>query len=379
MQIGNAEMDAIYREVIAPVLKDCGVEAKRVDKHNEGRLLNSEIVRLIREADIIVADLTNERQNCYLEVGYAMGLGKFENLVLCARKDHKPDRPGRTEGDPRVHFDLGGYDFLYWDSGDFGSFRRELARRVRFRLGRLPAAASPRMPWDDTWLKQHRERAHAWRQSNGGIQSFMEAAFRVERQLDLTPKALLEAAERAQVHTFGWPLGVVLRDDEWRPRPTADGIVAKAAGDHCDYWALTRDGRGYLLNTNFEETRRKEVLGIDTRIHRVTELFLYVRNLYAEYGVGEDEQIVIAVRHGGLSGRTLRFMNQNRLGPHISRRSGVDEHGVVIETRLRALRGDLVEYVKAVVAPMLALFDFYEVADGFYRELVEAYVAGRVA
>ena len=36
---------------------------------------------------MIVADITNERPNCYLEVGYAMGLGKKANLILTARED----------------------------------------------------------------------------------------------------------------------------------------------------------------------------------------------------------------------------------------------------------------------------------------------------
>jgi hypothetical protein len=48
--------------------------SRRVDRHNEGDLLDSEIVQFIERSQIIVADLTNERHNCYLEVGYATGL-----------------------------------------------------------------------------------------------------------------------------------------------------------------------------------------------------------------------------------------------------------------------------------------------------------------
>ncbi len=56
MQIGNKQLDGIYEQVIAPAMRACDVEPRRVDKHNEGRLLSAEIARLIREADIIVAD-----------------------------------------------------------------------------------------------------------------------------------------------------------------------------------------------------------------------------------------------------------------------------------------------------------------------------------
>lgn len=43
-----------------------------MDRHNEGDLLKCEIVQFIERSQIIVADVTNERPNCYLETGYAM-------------------------------------------------------------------------------------------------------------------------------------------------------------------------------------------------------------------------------------------------------------------------------------------------------------------
>ena len=73
MQIGNKELDAICEQVMVPALGACGLDPKRVDKHNNGGLLKSEIIKFIEDSDIIVADLTNERPNCYLEVGYTMG------------------------------------------------------------------------------------------------------------------------------------------------------------------------------------------------------------------------------------------------------------------------------------------------------------------
>ena len=60
MQIGNTEMDAVCEKAIVPALEACGFEAKRVDKHNEGGLLKSEIIGFIERSEIIVADLTNK-------------------------------------------------------------------------------------------------------------------------------------------------------------------------------------------------------------------------------------------------------------------------------------------------------------------------------
>ena len=42
---------------------------------------------------MVVADLTHERPNCYLEVGYVLGVGKLTNLILTARADHDPESP----------------------------------------------------------------------------------------------------------------------------------------------------------------------------------------------------------------------------------------------------------------------------------------------
>ena len=134
MQIGNAELDSVYIDVIAPTISKCGLEPKRVDKHNEGDLLKNEIVNFIKSSDIIVADLTNERPNCYLEVGYTMGLNKLPNLILTAREDHHQDSPNFKRDGPRIHFDLSGYDILLWCPDNLAEFEEKLEKRINHRL-----------------------------------------------------------------------------------------------------------------------------------------------------------------------------------------------------------------------------------------------------
>lgn len=137
MQIGNQELDKVYQQVIDPSVNNLGLKPKRIDKHNEGGLLKSEITAFIEDSDVIVADLTNERPNCYLEVGYTMGLNKFRNLILTAREDHNPDSPNYRLGGPKVHFDLSGYDILFWDPNRLDDFRTELKKRIQRRLNLL--------------------------------------------------------------------------------------------------------------------------------------------------------------------------------------------------------------------------------------------------
>jgi hypothetical protein len=134
MQIGNPDLDAVYDRVMVPALDACGLEARRVDRHNAGGLLHSEIIGFIEAAEIIVADLTHERPNCYLEVGYALGCGRFTNLILTAREDHRSDSERYRPGGPKVHFDLSGYDILFWAADRLDDFRSELRKRVERRL-----------------------------------------------------------------------------------------------------------------------------------------------------------------------------------------------------------------------------------------------------
>ena len=161
MQIGDPELEELCKEAIFPSIRACGLEPRLVDRHNEGGLLKSEIIRFIQESDILIADLTNERPNVYLEVGYAMGVDKFRNLILTVREDHFPDSPNHARGGPKIHFDLAGYDILKWSPQEQGEFRGELETRIRRRQAIL-APGQPLAPdsvWDQAWLDAHRAAA----------------------------------------------------------------------------------------------------------------------------------------------------------------------------------------------------------------------------
>lgn len=137
MQIGDPALDGVYEQAIVPALWSVGLVPKRVDRHSAGGLLHSEIISFIEESELIVADLTHERPNCYLEVGYALGAGRFSRVILTAREDHNPDSPEHAADGPKVHFDLSGYEILFWSVERLASFRLELSKRAERRL-RMP-------------------------------------------------------------------------------------------------------------------------------------------------------------------------------------------------------------------------------------------------
>jgi hypothetical protein len=391
MQIGSSELDKVCEDAILPALKANSLDAKRVDKHNQGGLLKNEIINFIENSDIIIADLTNERPNCYLEIGYAMGIDKFSNLILTAREDHLPESPNHKADGPKIHFDLAGYDILFWHPEKLGEFRDELDKRIRRRLAVLaPADQTTVATWDDDWINTNREKAFSGLK-NLGFKGYMEIRYALVREkVKVKPKELLIAADRAQIHTFGWPIGIVMPNAEFRPRPIADGVVTEIstnsvskgdAYDSYDFWQLRRNGDFYLLRSLFEDDvykTKNEFLFFNTRIVQTTEALLHCARLFSNIGVIPSSEVAIAIKHGGLLNRKLSASTSDRrLFPNPI--STTDESEQIVQIRLSSIESSLVETVKKFMAPLFELFDFYEFADVIYDDIVNKFVDGNLS
>ena len=276
MPIGDPELDRVAASAMVPALAACGLDPKRVDKHNAGNLLKSEIIGFIEAAEIIVADLTHARPNCYLEVGYAMGVDKFKDLILTVREDHFLDSENHKKDGPKIHFDLAGYDIL-----------------------------------------------------------------------------------------------------RWHPNGIAAEIPREGRDDY-DYWALRRTGEFYWRGTLFEDDRTTGQIFFDTRIVRVTEALLYCARLYTELGMDRLRVVTITVRHVGLSGCRLSNANPGRTLHDRRDPAHENESAAQITVRLEQLESELVSLVKEILAPLFALFDFFELNEKVYEDIVNRFVEGRV-
>jgi hypothetical protein len=387
MQIGNPELDRVCEKSMVPALKAFGLDPKRVDKHNQGGLLKSEIINFINDSAIIVADLTNERPNCYLEVGYAMGRDKFKKLILTAREDHNPDSPNHRLKGPKVHFDLVGYDVLFWDPQKLDEFRADLERRIRRRRETFVPVTSPKPPWDEAWIERHRAAAKAGLK-NFKRTGFMEIRFTLhDARPNKNSRDLLAAAEAAQSQSIGYSIGLVLRNHpEYRPRPKSNEIVTEIAEERqglYDYWALRNDGDFYLLQSLWEDlhasadnTEPKRIF-YDHRIAMITEVLLYCRRLYSRLGVPQQTTVYIAIRHGGLGGRVLRAENRESgmFSAYLSlnRPASQDEDERVTPVPLGRIKADLTELVKDLTEPLFMLFDYVELASETYARITEQF------
>ncbi|MCX5817524.1 MAG: hypothetical protein NTX75_15000 [Proteobacteria bacterium] len=381
MQIGNPELDKVCVEAMVPALKACGLDPKRVDKHNKGGLLKSEIIQFIQTSEIILADLTNERPNCYLEIGYAMGIDKLRNLILTVREDHFPENPAFVQGGPKVHFDLAGYDILSWKKDELDVFRQELEKRIRRRLAVLEPKEEKRPSvWDEEWLAKNREAALTGL-TKSKLPGGREICFALHPPNSVWgPQELNEAARRSVIKTTGWPIGVYLENrEEFRPRPRADGIVAEIAIEDrssYDYWAIKRNGDFYSLSSLLEDRLTPTHLYLDTNVIRTTEGLLYCARLYARLGVDPSSKVQFSLRFTGLKDRILTTTRGEN--PFPDHRCIEDEIVSEVSTSLQEIEAKTVALIKQLLSPVFILFDFFELSDSVYDDLVNKFVQGKM-
>jgi TIR domain-containing protein len=251
-------------------------------------------------------------------------------------------------------------------------------------LGKVPSLpeASPivRDVFEDEWFLRHRSSAMAKVESRGG---FMEISFGISSYIENRDhRILLNIAERSAIHTFGWPIGVVLHVDNGRPRPEADGIVAEiesqiTANERYDYWALSLKGAFYEAHNLFENEREPSSIFFNTRIVRTAEALLYCRNLYNNMGVDDGALVRLRIRHSGIKGRTLSSSNPNRImWPH-ENKSSADSSESTVEFQHPLTDHDVVEKTRELLNPLFVLFDYFELSESVYQDIVGNFIQGR--
>lgn len=115
-------MEPIF-EGIAAAAAHVGLRAERVKDVAGDYRITDQIIKMIRAARFVVADLSLERPNVYFELGYARGLNK--TVVTIARKDTK------------IHFDVKDWTCIYYI--DSRTLERDLTKRLEFEVSKEAA------------------------------------------------------------------------------------------------------------------------------------------------------------------------------------------------------------------------------------------------
>jgi hypothetical protein len=232
----------------------------------------------------------------------------------------------------------------------------------------------------DEWFRRHQSAAMAEVQLRG---AFMEIAFGASSHtVKSEHRALLNIAERSAIHTFGWPIGVVLHVDDGKPKADADGIVARIASrfsphEFFDYWSLRLNGDFYLARNLFENERDPNAIFFNTRMVRTAEALLYCRNLYNNLGIENGAAIEFRIRHSGIKGRNLSSSNPNRMMWPQERKSSADSSECTVKFEHPLTDRGVVEKTRELLNPLFVLFDFFEPAESIYQDVVGNFIQGR--
>lgn len=105
----------VYQFGIYQTVRKCGLVCEKVDESLYAGSIVERIMDGIRNCEFVIADLTEERPNVYLEVGFAWGLNK--PVVLIAREGQ------------RLHFDLSHHKCLFYST--IGKLADQLEKVIR--------------------------------------------------------------------------------------------------------------------------------------------------------------------------------------------------------------------------------------------------------
>lgn len=127
MAFGRKDCDTVYDRHIVPALTSFKIDPLRIDRREHRDDLNNFIIRMLRESDIALADLTYSRPSVYYEAGFAE---RQIPVIYTVRKDHL----NRSQQDDRlwVHFDLEMKKIVPWDNPKDPNFLKRLKRRIAY-------------------------------------------------------------------------------------------------------------------------------------------------------------------------------------------------------------------------------------------------------
>lgn len=121
MRFDDPHLDSAYKGVIRPLGEDFGYNVLRIDDIEDSGMITAQILESIAESELVLADLTGARPNCYYETGVAYATGR--ELILTVREGEE------------VHFDLSVYRFIRWKT------EHDLRTKLRERLEAIKSSA----------------------------------------------------------------------------------------------------------------------------------------------------------------------------------------------------------------------------------------------
>ena len=68
--------DKLLKHVLSPVCKECDLDLIRIDQENKNGSITDNILKHLKEDDLVIADLTEIHPNVFYEIGSRASLNK---------------------------------------------------------------------------------------------------------------------------------------------------------------------------------------------------------------------------------------------------------------------------------------------------------------
>ncbi len=114
--------DKRYRDVLAPAIRDAGLDPYRVDEDPGTTILIDDIEKGIRESEVCLADITTNNPNIWYEVGFALANG-IAVVLICL-----DPRPESFPFDIRHRHVI---NYKLHSSSDFDLLKTQVTERIK--------------------------------------------------------------------------------------------------------------------------------------------------------------------------------------------------------------------------------------------------------
>lgn len=110
----ESALNDVYQLAIKDTVEELGYICQRADEQQFNGRISQQIIKNIKDAELIIADLTQARPNCYYELGIAHTLGKRVVHISRAQDD--------------IHFDVKDFNFIVYS--DLVYLKKKLKLRI---------------------------------------------------------------------------------------------------------------------------------------------------------------------------------------------------------------------------------------------------------
>lgn len=119
----GGDYDTLYADVIKPICEDLNFDPVRGDEMATNSMILNDIIASIKNATVVIADITPDNPNVFYEIGYAHAMNK-PTVLLCEKSCRS-----------KLPFDVSGFRTIFYDNSIGG--KKQVETRLQEHLQAL--------------------------------------------------------------------------------------------------------------------------------------------------------------------------------------------------------------------------------------------------